>query len=113
MRMWDTRYFAQGYLGVLTVKQETVADRHDINDHILDLPTAHAIIAVGRTNIGRATFLRTGVSLSKPRQNDRTIKDRKNENLNKNKQTQNERPRKHNIRQTNNDACGPECRLVS
>ena len=66
MRCWDNRYFAKGYLGVLTVRAETVADRHDINDHILDLPTAQAIIAVGRTKNGRATFLRIGVSLSKP-----------------------------------------------
>ena len=87
MRMWDTRYFAKGYLGVLTVKHETVADRHIINDHILDLPTAKAMLAAGRTKNGRATFLRTDVSLSKPRQNDQTNNDRQNKNQIKRKRT--------------------------
>ena len=88
MRCWDNGYFTKGYLGVRTVRTETCAGRHDINDHILDFATAQAIIAVGRTKNGRATFLRTGVSLSHKRQNYRTDNDRQNENLNKRKRTQ-------------------------
>ena len=86
--MWDTRYFAKGQLGVLTVEHEMVAHRHIINDHIQDLPTAKAILAVGRTKNGHATMSRTDVSLSKPRHDDRTNNDRQHENQNKRKRTQ-------------------------